>query len=414
MGATERSLSKEEELLVLAARIGLDGPDGERMTGILQGDVDWPKLMEYSEALGVRPLLCRHFSDQERVRLVPEDVMGSLRREHQVQALRNLRIYGCLRRVLHLGSQAGIPIILLKGAFLAEWIYPDIGLRPMSDIDILCRTGDHKVFLEQLCTAGFESQYSEEDAYNSPIHAKFFSAHGFHLPPVYDHRVSRIEVHSSIFCSREPAGCERLEELLWAKSLRHDWDGLPFGSLSPAHQVLHLCSHLHHHIESDSAGLQWLCDIHETIHHYGNAIDWEAFRRTAEELGILSKVKTVLLLLREHWSTPIPDLPGKCRRPRLADILRNRYSGGSAGAGRAMLSNYLRSLLIAGQVSGWRNRLRFVWALVFPSRANIRYRYHPDNALTLCFWYAAHPFILAASGIAGLCHHLASRVGLRS
>ena len=42
-----------------------------------------------------------------------------------------------LREILHAFNAAGIDAVVLKGAALAHVLYPAVGLRPMSDIDLL-------------------------------------------------------------------------------------------------------------------------------------------------------------------------------------------------------------------------------------------------------------------------------------
>lgn len=397
------SLTKEEELLTLAARVGLEHEDAHRLDRLLGEGPDWTKIMAASARLGIRPLLYLHLSSGERARFVPEEVKAQLATDYKLQALRSVRMVGCLRRVLDLANGAGIPVILLKGAFLGQWIYQDIALRPMSDIDVLCPLGQHTELHKLLTAEGFMAEFSG-DAYHSPLHAEVFAAHGSHLPPVYDHKVTRIEVHSWPFHTLKPVGPEQMEDL-WAKSMWHQWDGLRFGSLSPEYQVIHLCAHFHYHMEASSVGLHWFCDIHEILRHYGKAIDWESLYRTADSLELSPGVKAILLVLKQHWNRDIPRPVGKYGKVELAEILRRQYSQDSGPFRPAVWSNYCRNLRIGVQVDGWKNRLYFIWKLVFPSKAHMKYRYQPTNAFMLLLWYALHPLIQAGRGIDSLyCH----------
>ena len=50
-------------------------------------------------------------------------------------------------------GRAGIAVILLKGISYAGWLYPDAAERPMSDVDLLVRPGDHARATELLVAA---------------------------------------------------------------------------------------------------------------------------------------------------------------------------------------------------------------------------------------------------------------------
>lgn len=132
-----KALSPEEYLLVLAARLEMNSDDAARMESILRECPDWAEVKASAHRLGVEPLLYRHLSQERYARYVPDEVIHLLKESYRAQAIRSLRIYGQISRFLDSMNQAEVPIILLKGAFLAKWVYGDIALRPMNDIDIL-------------------------------------------------------------------------------------------------------------------------------------------------------------------------------------------------------------------------------------------------------------------------------------
>jgi hypothetical protein len=59
-------------------------------------------------------------------------------------ALRNMRRCHELSKVLRILQNDGIPVIVLKGAALAEVVYGNIALRSMSDVDLLVKKGSIK------------------------------------------------------------------------------------------------------------------------------------------------------------------------------------------------------------------------------------------------------------------------------
>ncbi|MFP5212384.1 MAG: nucleotidyltransferase family protein [Acidobacteriota bacterium] len=398
------ALPKELELLVLAARVELGDDDGRRMDDLLRSELNWREVLTHSARFGIGPLLYRHLSHPCRRPLVPGDAFNALSKAYGLQILKDMRLKGRLKLVLDLAQHAHIPVISLKGSFLATWIYPDSTLRLMSDIDLLCRRGEGTALLDLLKRKGIGRQPSHKGGSesNSPLHREVFMECGDHLPVLYDSKISRIEVHERIFKDPEAGGTKWVDEP-WAKRLTHDWDGLPVCSLSPEHQLLHLVTHLHRHVVTCTGiTLYWFCDIHEVVKHYGDTIDWKTLESMAEELGEGPALRSILSLMREHWNTPCPDLSGRCRRIRLGEILLPSLDSGYGKQG--VLKRYYRNLKRAGHVQDWKNRLLYLWGLVFPSPDNMRYRYHPKNRLMLCAWYGAHPFIKVGRGLESLYH----------
>jgi len=53
-----------------------------------------------------------------------------------------MKVYAQLRKVLQVFCQEKVPVIVLKGALLAELVYQHIGLRTMDDVDLLVSKQD--------------------------------------------------------------------------------------------------------------------------------------------------------------------------------------------------------------------------------------------------------------------------------
>jgi len=79
-------------------------------------------------------------------RTAPDAVPDDVRRAFVVMASRHRRAAivreECIDRLLEAFADAGVPVILLKGAALAHLIYPGPELRPMADIDVLINPAD--------------------------------------------------------------------------------------------------------------------------------------------------------------------------------------------------------------------------------------------------------------------------------
>lgn len=100
-------------------------------------DEGWTALIEMATRHGVAPLLYQRLKAPPLAGCVPDDVRERLRGLYLNTAARNVRLYEELRPLLLALHEVGIPVLVLKGAYLAEQVYCNIALRPMSDIDLL-------------------------------------------------------------------------------------------------------------------------------------------------------------------------------------------------------------------------------------------------------------------------------------
>lgn len=66
--------------------------------------------------------------------ILPARVKQKLREDYYLSAVRNTLLYQELAKILATFNDAGLPVIVLKGAALAQEMYGNIALHPMTDI----------------------------------------------------------------------------------------------------------------------------------------------------------------------------------------------------------------------------------------------------------------------------------------
>jgi hypothetical protein len=394
-------LPSEALIPVLAAKVNWGSTDAAKMEALLSGNIDWHTIMVDSAKLGVQPLLYKHLSQAGWSQYVPPDVLTSLKGLYRKESLRNIRIYGLIERLLAAFNEAGISLVLLKGAFLARWIYRDIALRPMGDIDVLCREGEISLVKAKLAELGFQ----QKTVYPSPFHEKLYAIdRGWHLKPFYDSKRAMVEVHFSIF-PNVPGGFTQMGQV-WDGVGCQATNGLSASCLAPADLLLYLCLHLLHHLRLGRWQLYWFCDIHEVVAHYGNEIEWERLFTTASLLGVRDRVQSIFDLLNRHWNTGLPEMHGDFEKLSMAAVLHKRLLRGHEEIQKAVIRGQLHKLGMVGDISGWRNRAYFLWKLVFPSRENVIGRYRPRNSLTFCLSYLVHPFVMVKRAMVSLFYNI--------
>jgi hypothetical protein len=383
-------LSQEESLLVLAARVEMDSDDAAKMGDILRDGVEWSEIEASAGRLGVEPLLYKHLSQEKYADYVPGHILRLLRESYHKQSMRSLRIYGQLSRILESMDHSDVPIILLKGTYLAKWIYRDIALRPMSDIDILCRDRDTGAAQEILRDLGYEQM---KDVAKSKFHEQVSLTSTArdsrsHLPPFLKPNAVRVEIHSDIF-TKTPCRTREMNRV-WEKAIPCGQNGRNVLCPSLEHQLLHLSFHLHEHLMSGSVTLYWFCDIHEFIERYGEEIDWKKLRGIAESLGIASRIAALFDLLIRHWKTRIPEHIVYSPDAGFSRLSLKWAIFGKKIGSRNFLPSKIRLVKDIKEEFGWGKSLYYVLRHLFPARSHIIHRYKPRNQREICRCYISH------------------------
>ena len=170
-----------------------------------------------------------------------------------------------LRREL---EAAEIWYLPLKGAVL-QWDYPRLGLRQMSDIDVLidpARATDARAIMERL---GFTTESFGRDFHDV-----------YHKPPVCS-----VEIHTALFSPvYDPTIRDYYARI--RDRLRPD-SGWTWGRrLSDEDFYLYLLAHEHKHYSMGGTGLRSTLDTYVFLRRHGDALDWKYLAGELRKLGL--------------------------------------------------------------------------------------------------------------------------------
>lgn len=255
---------------------------------------EWAAVCSLAQRSGVAPLLHHRLSQLGLTAALPDDAVRSLRLTYLRTAALNTRLYHRLGIVLRELRRRSIPAIVLKGAYLAEAVYGNVGLRPMGDMDVLVRLVDIERLEGVLAGAGLHplTGWSELDVVTKR-HVNYASAGGEHFEFHHDLLPTTIlPTHFDL-------------DALWAAAVETEIAGEPALALSPPDLLLHLCAHLFVHVEF--WGLRGLCDISETIHHVGPKMDWSAVINRSRRGSLDRCVYLALQAIEALLEVPLPD-----------------------------------------------------------------------------------------------------------
>lgn len=217
--------SRTEDLLLYCLRVTDDEAADGRLETLSRSD--WDLLIEESGRHGVAPLLYHSLRTCCSAISIPAGVMARLRHLYLRSAGENMHLYHELGKVLGLLRHAQIPVIVLKGAHLAERIYGNRALRSMSDVDLMVLKDDLTRAEVVLLGMGYTPlPYSRDDK---------------HL--CYTRRESGLwlEVHWKLLPSVYPFALDTDGQ--WNRSEFANIAGCEVAVLCPEDLLLHLCLH---------------------------------------------------------------------------------------------------------------------------------------------------------------------------
>ena len=211
---------------------------------------DWADVVRVAEAESVAPALgfalSRHPDDA-----VPPAVAGRLRGCFRQSLARHVVASGHLAALLGALNEASIPVIPLKGAVLAETVYPHPALRPMSDLDVLVHPHDRLRTDAVLRGLGYRPG---EDAHSFGFDMRHDAA------VVYDGPGgARVDMHWRLLNDPRFAWDHAGAEAVWKRARPVTLAGQPALALAPEDLVLASAAHLaiHHGL----SGLLWYWDL---------------------------------------------------------------------------------------------------------------------------------------------------------
>jgi Uncharacterised nucleotidyltransferase len=261
------------------------------------GHPEGPQFLESADRHGVGPLLSA-LSNAGDIQWA-EGVLSRLREMYVACAARNMALLHEAGIILKSFETAGVPVIPLKGAFLAEAVYGDIALRPMADLDLLVKSADLPSAIETLRRLGYVS--------DQPFDPVAQQAGFQDMPPMRKPGGAMVELHWTLVT---PLCGARIDEPelagIWERSVPASVAGVPSRALSPEDLLLHLCTHASVHHRFADVGLKSFVDMAEVARHYEGQLDWAVLAGRANRWGVANGVRMALMLAEEWTDLRVP------------------------------------------------------------------------------------------------------------
>lgn len=299
----------------------------------------WPDLIDEARWEGLTGLL--HVVSHLQGVVLPGAEGAVAAAEHLDLARANLASLGSLSEVIGEASQAGVDVLVLPGAGLLD-LYPDLGCRPMDDVDVLVRPGDAPALTEVLLRLGFRQPRDHlelfvRDGCTMDVHTDLVNASRVRAR----HLASPMDVEGvwgrcrtwKLSGEQEALAASREDELLYtaAHALRHSY-----------------------------RRLSWFCDFHLLV---SQSLDWDLVADLARKGNLERPLAYGLRFLEQEAQVPLPAVvPSAWRTPALGWVeerLLTRLL-------RARPHVELGEVLWSCSCPNWVARLRFLGEFLFP------------------------------------------------
>ena len=250
---------------------------------------EWDALIATAMQHKLGPILYNTLKPYYSALSTPPQYQVLMRQIYFSSARRNMQLYNQLEEVLQKFAKEGISVILLKGAYLAKYIYGNIALRPMADIDLLVKQGSLNKAHCLLIDDGYsitDSNFEEE------------------LPPYKKKGKIALEIHSHLKILPDKKNTDINK--LWTKAEKVTIGKADALTLCPEDHFLHLCLHncIQHRFEN---GLIACTDTQFYLKHFKEKLNWEQLWQLAQEWKIERAVYLMLALTEKLIKVPMPE-----------------------------------------------------------------------------------------------------------
>jgi hypothetical protein len=295
--------------------VQLDAATTERLHRLLQGDLDWEYVLHMASQHWIMPFLFWHLRAVDS-QAVPQGTLNVLREHFYDNAGHNLLLTGELLKLLKLFNQHGIAAIPYKGPALAAFVYENLSLREITDLDILVHRQDMLKVKKLMLSHGYRREYPDCQFTPRQELAFIHSPVAFHYIFRNEEESIEVEIHWEL---RAPNFDYPLPlEPLWSRLQPISLVGTTVLGFAPEDLLVLLCLHGAKHHWSN---LEWVCGVAELLRVHVD-MDWQQIMICAGTADARRIVRLGLLLARDLLDAPLsPAILREARSDKVARVL---------------------------------------------------------------------------------------------
>lgn len=326
----------------------------------------WLSRVTIAEQEGVAPILYWHFKQQGWPSSTPDEARTRLTSAFYAASAQNALLLAELGRIAAALTDNHITVVAVKGAALVYQLYPNIGLRPMGDIDLLVQRSDINSAARILEHMGYERTIVQSERLNRLIGTQL----GFTAKSGPD---LRIEIHWSLVASaldRRAPNMEwfwsQIEPLQMTDTLKNQ----SLLTLSPTAHLLYIAAHMMLEHSLSGIRLLWLHDVQLILSRWAAQVEWDELFSQAAAFGWADALTSTLQATATRFSMTLP-------KKATVHLIQDGSFAGSAIAGTNNVRGSLKVAEHGQRLAGLNTqaRLWYALAMIFPSPRYMRAHY---------------------------------------
>lgn len=344
---------------------------------LTQEDVDSDQVSIVIDRMilkGLGGLLYRNidiFGDIE----LPLPILEKLKQSYYQCLVSNMKRMKCFETFHHHCSQNMIQVIPLKGTYTAEKLYGDMGLRNLSDVDLLYKASDFKT-IDHILTS---LQYVPKN------HGMVKEEHGHHH--IYTSGAMMFEMHYHVHGDQYEYNINI--DSFWEQASEQSLHGMAVKCLSNEHLFIHTVHHLHHHLTAGCYSMSGFTDVYLMLTSNKFLLDYSLLRTDADRFSCTDAINEILGIIEKYFNLQLdgallshftPKCVGRSEKVFLSELSHNELRKG----------NIVRQI---SKVKGWKSTLFHVKNLFFPCKTFMIQRYNIKNPKLYLLYYPLRTLI---------------------
>ncbi|SCZ09497.1 nucleotidyltransferase domain-containing protein [Alkaliphilus peptidifermentans] len=272
---THKELTNEQYLILLVSRLTYSDNDEDELKRIVREKLDWDSILLMAKKHKIMPLLWYNLTTKGLKEAIPYQLERLFKFYYLGTVERNKIYLEELSKIREAFKANGLVCSPLKGGYLIENMYKDLGIRTINDIDIMIESVNRLKVIEVMRSIGYEQgDYDYINHIIKPINREKQIFWKMNMNNLYPFK----KLHNSEYC--------KMTEIDFSFSLDFDLNSDPItmmlqrkiednsdditAVLKPEDFFIHLCCHLYKEatnvmwvkLESD-LNLIKFCDVRE-------------------------------------------------------------------------------------------------------------------------------------------------------
>jgi hypothetical protein len=376
-------MSPDDKLILASVKIKPSMADLEQLNNLIPIIQDWDYVAKTIIDRGIAPLFYVKLPILTNSKFIPVLVRTKLQQTYYITFSRSTVLYEHFRKIANQFTLHNIELIALKGICLSEQLYQDIGLRQMSDIDILVKPENGSKALAVLSDMGYKPVGDDES--NSDV--KFGEV--VHYTPMVLNGVA-IEVHIKLHQDNEKYRV--IVEELWKNAVPVILNNVQVKSFNAYDSLIHTCVHLDKHFNQGHVQFTCFNDVTNLLEKNAGTFNWDILISTCKLYNCEKEVFKYIVLCNKYMNAVVPE------------TILNKYSHYLSNKEEQLFQKYLSGYVgfTSGMhrhfgnfqhISSFPDRIRYFREILFPSKKFMLTKFAIKNPRLVYFYYPYRYFL---------------------